>query len=88
MMLSNLNYKFNLWNGLLVPVKTPKETITAIRNAVIAVLNTPELNKRLADMSSTVVGSRPEEFGAFIKSEVDELAKVVTKLNLGVEAIR
>jgi len=75
-------YEFNLWNGLLVPAKTPKETITAIRNAVIAVLNTPEVNKRMIEMSSTIIGSRPEEFGAFVKSEVDKLAKVVAKLNL------
>ncbi len=82
------NYEFNLWNGLLVPAKTPKETITAIRSAVIAVLNTPEVNERLVEMSSTIVGSQPEEFGAFIKSEVANLATVVTKLNLTAESIR
>jgi len=82
------SYEFNLWNGLLVPSKTPKETITAIRNAVITVLNTPDANKRLVDMSSTVIGNQPEEFGAFVKNEVDTLAKVVTKLNLTAESIR
>lgn len=82
------DYEFNLWNGLLVPNKTPKETITAIRNAVITALNTPEVNKRLVDMSSTIIGSQPEEFGAFVKTEVDTLAKLVTKLNLAVESIR
>jgi tripartite-type tricarboxylate transporter receptor subunit TctC len=82
------NYEFNLWNGLLVPSKTPKETITAIRNAVITVLNTPDVNKRLVDMSSTIIGSQPEAFGAYVKSEVDKLAKLVTKLNLNAESIR
>jgi tripartite-type tricarboxylate transporter receptor subunit TctC len=82
------NYEFNLWNGLLVPARTPKETITAIRSAVVAVLNTPQLNKRLVDMSSTVIGNQPEEFGAFVKSEVDNIAKVVTKLNLTAESLK
>lgn len=82
------NYEFNLWNGVLVPAKTPRETVTAIRNAVIAVLNTPEVNKRLVEMSSTIIGSQPEEYGTFIKSEVDKLAKLVTKLNLTAESIR
>ncbi len=82
------NYEFNLWNGLLVPAKTPKETVAAIRNAVIAVLNTPEVNKRLVEMSSTIIASQPEEYGAFIKSEVDKLAKLVTTLNLTAESIR
>jgi tripartite-type tricarboxylate transporter receptor subunit TctC len=61
---------------------------TGIRNAVITVLNTPEVNKRLVDMSSTIIGNQPEEFGAFVKSEVDTLAKLVTKLNLTAESIR
>jgi tripartite-type tricarboxylate transporter receptor subunit TctC len=78
-------YEFNLWNGLLVPAKTPKETIAAIHSAVIAVLNTPEVSKRLVEMSSTIIGSQPEEFGAFVKAEVAKLAKVVTKLNLTAE---
>jgi tripartite-type tricarboxylate transporter receptor subunit TctC len=75
-------YEFNLWNGLLVPAKTPKETVTAIRNAVVAALNSPEVHKRMSEMSSTVVASQPEEFAAFLQSEVDAISKVVTKLNL------
>ena len=75
-------YEFNLWNGLLVPAKTPKETITAIHNALIAALKSPEVSKRMAEMSSNAVGSQPEEFAAFLKSEVDNIAKIVTKLNL------
>jgi len=82
------NYEFNLWNGLLVPSKTPKESITAIRNAVIAALNAPEVSKRMAEMSSNAVGSQPEEFGTFLKAEVESIAKVVTKLNLIADSIR
>jgi tripartite-type tricarboxylate transporter receptor subunit TctC len=81
-------YEFNLWNGVLVPAKTPKESITAIRNAVLAAMNSPEVSKRMAEMSSNAVGSQPEEFGAFLKSEVDSIAKVVTKLNLTADSIR
>jgi tripartite-type tricarboxylate transporter receptor subunit TctC len=81
-------YEFNLWNGLLVPAKTPKESITVIRNAVLAAMNSPEVSKRMAEMSSNAVGSQPEEFGTFLKSEVDSIAKVVTKLNLTAESIK
>jgi tripartite-type tricarboxylate transporter receptor subunit TctC len=82
------DYEFNLWNGLLVPAKTPKESITAIRNAVIAAMNSPEVSKRMAEMSSNPVGSQPEEFGTFLKAEVESIAKIVTKLNLTAESIR
>jgi tripartite-type tricarboxylate transporter receptor subunit TctC len=70
------DYEFNLWNGLLVPAKTPKETVAAIHKAVLAALHSPEVTKRMAEMSSNVVGSQPEEFGAFVKSEVDGIAKL------------
>jgi len=80
---------FLIW-FVVLPIEptTPKETITAIRAAVITVLNTPDVKTRLVDMSSTIIGNQPEEFGAFIKAEVDKLAKLVTKLNLTAESIR
>jgi tripartite-type tricarboxylate transporter receptor subunit TctC len=77
------NYEFNLWNGLLVPANTPKEIIATIRSAVVTALNSPEVRNRLLEMGSTGVGSRPEEFGVFLKSEVEGIANVAKKLNLG-----
>lgn len=82
------NYEFNLWNGLLVPAKTSKETIAAVNKAVVTALNTPELNKRMTDMTSTVIGNQPEEFGVFLKSEVESIAKIVAKLNLTADTLK
>jgi tripartite-type tricarboxylate transporter receptor subunit TctC len=77
------SYEFNIWNGLLVPAGTPREIITTIRNAVVTALNSPEVRERLLQMGSTGVGSRPEEYGAFLKAEVESIASVAKKLNLG-----
>ena len=76
------NYEFNLWNGLLVPANTPREITTTIRNAVVTALNSPEVRNRLLQTGSTGIGSRPEEFGAFLKTEVESIANVAKKLNL------
>jgi len=76
------NYEFNLWNGLLVPANTPREIITTIRNAVVTALNSPEVRNRLLQTGSTGIGNRPEEFGAFLKAEVESIANVAKKLNL------
>lgn len=78
-------YEFNLWNGLLVPAKTPREIVTSIRNAVAAAMNTPDLSQRMAAMSSVPVGNQPEEFAAFLKAEVDNIAAVVRKLKLAAQ---
>ena len=37
----------------------------------------PELRDKLAAEGAEAVGSKPEEFGAFIKSEIDKWGKVV-----------
>ena len=78
-------YEFSLWDGLLVPAKTPKETIAAIHGAVVAALKSPEVRERLAAMSSTPVGNTPEAFGGFLKSEVESIARIVKKLKLSAE---
>jgi tripartite-type tricarboxylate transporter receptor subunit TctC len=78
-------YECGNWYGALVPVGTPPATIAAIHGATIAVLKQPEVNRRLVDLGYIVVGDRPEEFAAFIRSEIGKLAKLVKDLNLTAE---
>jgi tripartite-type tricarboxylate transporter receptor subunit TctC len=80
------DYAFSLWNGLLVAAKTPKDVVAAVRGAVVAVLNGPEVGKRFSEMGSAAIGSQPEEFRAFLAGEVERLAVVIGKLKLADEA--
>ena len=75
-------YEFSLWNGLLVPAKTPREIVVAVRNAAALALNAPELRSRMSAMSVTPMAGSPEDFSAFLKSEVEAIAAVVRRLNL------
>jgi len=75
-------YEAGNWYGLLVPAKTPKETITAIRGAALSALNRPEVGKRLSDLGYVTVGDQPEEFAAHIKSEIAKLAKILRGLRV------
>ncbi len=79
-------YECGNWYGLMVPVKTPQETQATLHRAVLAALNHPEVNRRLVDLGYIVVGDQPGEFAAYIKSEVEKLAKIVKALNLKAEA--
>jgi len=79
-------YECGNWYGLMVPVKTPPETQATLHRAVLATLNHPEVNRRLVDLGYIVVGDQPGEFAAYIKSEVEKLAKIVKALNLKAEA--
>ena len=76
------DYEFNLWNGFLVPANTPPEVVKKIHDSIVAAIETDEMRKKLADMGAVVVGSESEEFGAFIKAQVDSLSELIHKLGL------
>ena len=78
-------YESGNWYGLLAPAKTPKDTIAIIRNAAVNALNKPDMGKRLLDLGYIVVGDQPEEFAAFIKSEISAMGKIVRDLGLTAE---
>jgi tripartite-type tricarboxylate transporter receptor subunit TctC len=73
-------YEFSCWYGLLVPAKTPRDTIAAIHGAVAKVLSNPTVQKRLADLGYLPVGNRPEEFAAHIKSQIESFRPIARNL--------
>lgn len=70
-------YESGFWHGLMVPAKTSKETIATIRGAAISVLNNPGVLKRFNDLGYVPSGSQPDEFAAYIKSQIEKLGTVL-----------
>jgi tripartite-type tricarboxylate transporter receptor subunit TctC len=70
------------WFGLLVPAKTPKTTVTRLHSDTLAWLNEAGTVKTLDSLAYVRIGSTPEAFAAFIKSEVGRMGKIVTALHL------
>ena len=65
------------WWGLVATKGTPPEIINTLNRAVIKGLNTADLQNFLSNMGVEPAGSTPQEFAAFIKSEMAKWAKVV-----------
>ena len=65
------------WHGLVAPAKTPKEIIAALNRATVAALADPAVKKSLGDLGVDIVGSTPEEFAAYIKSEIPKWTAIV-----------
>lgn len=57
------------WYGMLAPAHTPPEIVRKMYGAVGDALRSPELKQQFEQQGVEVVGSKPEEFGAFIVSE-------------------
>jgi tripartite-type tricarboxylate transporter receptor subunit TctC len=59
------------WYGLLVPAATPKDIVAKIQRDTAAALRDPAVNERLASEGAEPVGNTPEQFGTFIRSEIE-----------------
>jgi len=76
-------YEYSNWYGLVVPANTPRDTIATIRNAVASVLKRPDVVKNIGDLGGVPVGDQPEEFAAYIRSQIATLAKLFQQNRLG-----
>jgi tripartite-type tricarboxylate transporter receptor subunit TctC len=67
------------WYGLLAPAGTPKPIVAKLNAEMRRILALP-LGERVAAID--LVGSSPEELGAFIRSEIDRWTPVIKRLGL------
>ena len=70
-------YDSGVWYGLLAPAGTPSQIITWLHNEAIRVLNSSDLRGRITTEAVEPIGSTPEYFAGYIKSELAKWAKVV-----------
>jgi tripartite-type tricarboxylate transporter receptor subunit TctC len=73
------------WHGLVAPAGTPPEIVAALHGATVAALADPETRKALGDLGVDIVGSLPQEFAAYIKSEIPKWSAVVKASGARVE---
>lgn len=78
-------YELTNWFGYTVPAATPRDVISRLHADISRVLQQPDFRDRIADMGASVVGSTPEQFGAFMKTESEKWGKVIREANIRAE---
>lgn len=73
------------WNGVMFPAGTPAAVIKRAHEAIAKVLAIPAVRERIIGLGAEPVGSSPEEFAAFIRSELTTWAKVIREVGITVE---
>lgn len=73
------------WNGLLVRKGTSPEAVDKLYQILKEALARPEVKEKLAGLGLTPVGSSPEEFSAFLKSEQQRWADVAKANDITVD---
>ena len=67
------------WQAAGAPAKTPREIVAKLNEAAVKALRSPDVRDRLTGIGFDIVASSPEEFGQFMKAEVDRWTRVVER---------
>jgi tripartite-type tricarboxylate transporter receptor subunit TctC len=70
-------FEYDQWYGLLVSAKTPRPLVNTLNQEVVRILNLPDIKERMLTQGATPAPTTPQEFDAFIRSEVQRFAKVL-----------
>jgi tripartite-type tricarboxylate transporter receptor subunit TctC len=79
------HFDINTWFGLFGPARLPAEVTQRLNKAFVEALYSPELKARLAGLMAESMASSPEQFGAFVKSELAKYERVVKASGATVE---
>ncbi|MGC3983780.1 MAG: tripartite tricarboxylate transporter substrate binding protein [Pseudorhodoferax sp.] len=69
-------YETSTWGGLLAPAGTPKATVQKLAAETTRILALPDVRERMLAAGVEPVGGTPEQFTAFIGSEMVKWGKV------------
>jgi len=70
---------------MFAPAGTPQPVLARLARDVRTALQRPDLKERLLGQGFIVVGSAPEELGAYVRAESDKWGKVIRDLNVTLE---
>jgi tripartite-type tricarboxylate transporter receptor subunit TctC len=70
-------YAVDVWYAMLAPSGVPRSTLERINQAVVKILHSPDVTKKLASLGLEPVGENLAATDAYIKSEIRKWARVV-----------
>ena len=74
-----IGFEVGSWQGVFAPAGTPPEIVKRLNVEIVKILNLPDVKEKLFALGAEPVGDTPEQFAAFVKSEVAKWSDVVKK---------
>jgi len=78
-------YEAIQWYGILAPAGISRDIVGKLQAEIARILVLPEVKDRLAADGADAVGSRPDEFAAYIRAELAKWGKVVKTAGIKLE---
>jgi tripartite-type tricarboxylate transporter receptor subunit TctC len=70
------------WQGFVAPAGTPRDVVMKLNGAFARVMADPAIKQRLSESGFEPQTSTPDEFTAYMKSEIAKWAKVIRESNI------
>ena len=70
-------YEVFAWNGVLVPAGTPRAVIQQLNDQIRKAMLLPQVKDKFSAQGFAASWNSPENFGVFLKNEVDKWARTV-----------
>lgn len=78
-------YEVTSFNGIGSPRATPRAVVARLNREIHAVLEQPDLRKRLIDAGNTVQPTTPEEMTRNVAADIQKWRRIVTERNIEVQ---
>ncbi len=75
-------YNASGWYGFVVPVAVPKDIVARLAADITRVLRMPDVIERLSGQGAEPAGGTPEQFGGYIRTEIDKWTRLVKTANM------
>jgi len=79
---AGFDYEIAGWFGILAPAGTPPAIVQKLRDEVAKAVAAPDVIAQLADQGMVPVGSQPDAWRAYLKSELDTYTKIIKDANI------
>jgi tripartite-type tricarboxylate transporter receptor subunit TctC len=76
------NQEADVFVGILLPANAPRPVIDLLHREIVQALALADVKEKLATLGFDPIGNSPDEFGAWIKTEVAKWAKVMRDANI------
>src|SRR5256885_6605381 len=77
-------YDATIWIGVMAPAGTPKEIVDLLNREINKILARPDIKEAWQRQGANTMVMSPQEFGAYIQSEIERWGKLIKANNINV----
>jgi tripartite-type tricarboxylate transporter receptor subunit TctC len=79
------HFEAQSWVGVLAPAATPPDIVQRLNAEAIRILKAPDMRERFLQQGYETIGSTPEQFGQWIRSQTAKWGRMIVEQGITAE---